>query len=140
MSDPSSVALDHAVPACPYRRLALFGVRRMAAGGLGDAHAAHAFFTGFGIGFRRPLTLLRAFMAEIARSSSVTLAVAPCCCARMTAAEHELIEALALATDDPGAAHVRLAALLQLPNCPGVAESACAVATSFADLGMPFAA
>ena len=82
--EPSTTLLPHAAPASPYRRLLLFAIRRMAAGGIADAHAAHALFTGFGIGYRRPLILLRALMAEVSRVSTTRLSVAPCCCVRMT--------------------------------------------------------
>src|SRR5881628_304358 len=83
-TEPSPELLPHAAPAHPYRRLLLFAVRRMAAGGIADAHAAYALFTGFGLGYRRPLILLRALMAEVSRVSAAQLKVAPCCCARMT--------------------------------------------------------
>lgn len=137
MLDDPKTLLPHAAPASPYARLLLYGIRRMAAGGIADAHAAHAFLTGFGLGFRRPLMLLRAFMAEAARVSSTTLAVAPCCCARMTAAERTLLDAIAGAPDDPARAHTTLSELLRVRTCLGLVTSAQAVAAGFADNGMP---
>ncbi|WP_174273668.1 DUF6628 family protein [Sphingomonas bacterium] len=134
-----SVRLIAQAPDCPYGRLALFGVRRMAAGGICDAHAAHVFFTGFGIGFRRPLLLMRAFMTEMARTSTRTIAVAPCCCPRITEAESAILTALGLAAEDPMAAHERFAGLLGAPDCASVTEGARAVAMGFADCGMPLA-
>lgn len=131
--------LPHAAPACPYARLLLFGIRRMAAGGLADAHAAHAFLAGFGLGFRRPLTLLRALMAEAARVSATRLVVAPCCCPRMTGDEAALLAAVAAARGDPAGAHRQLADVLRVRDCLGLVTSAQAVAGSFADLGMPLA-
>lgn len=77
-TDSSPVLLPHAAPASPYRRLLLFTIRRMAAGGIADAHAAHAIFTGFDLSYRRPLILLRALSAELSRVSALQLKVAPC--------------------------------------------------------------
>lgn len=131
--------LPYAAPANPYRRLLLYAVRRMAAAGINDAHAAHAIFTGFGLSYRRPLVLLRAFMAEVSRISTVTLKVAPCCCARMTEHEQQLIDAIAAAPDAPHIAHRQLSDLLHVRNCPGAASSAEAVGNAFTDLGMPLA-
>ena len=131
--------VSHAAPACPYARLLLFGIRRMAAGGLNDAHAAHALFSGFGLGFRRPLVLLRAMMAEVARVSARKLVVAPCCCPRMTADERGLLEAVTAATHDAAGAHRALGRLLAVRDCLGLVTSAQAVTASFADLGMPIA-
>ena len=137
--DQHTVMLPHNLPECPYSRLLLFGMRRMAAAGLNDAHATHAFLVGFGLSFRRPVVLLRAFMAEVARVASTKLTVAPCCCPRMTDAERDLIGAIAIAIDDPNTAHARLAALLHVRDCLGLVTSAQAVATGFADNGMPLA-
>lgn len=140
MSDPVEsppALLPHAAPGSPYGRLLLFGVRRMAAGGIADAHAAHAFFTGFGLGYRRPLVLLRALMAELSRIAARKIVVAPCCCPRMTAHEQALIRAVALAPERPARAHALLAELLGLRDCVGLVTSAQAVNGAFADLGMP---
>ena len=129
--------LPHAAPASPYRRLLLYAVRRMAAAGINDAHAAHAIFTGFGLTYRRPLVLLRAFMAEVSRISAITLRVAPCCCARMTDDEEQLLRAVVIAAEQPQIANRMLAELLHVRSCPGAASSAEAVGVAFADLGMP---
>jgi hypothetical protein len=136
ISAPSPL-LPRPAPASPYRRLLLFAVRRMAAGGINDAHAAHAVFTGFGLGYRRPLVLLRALMTEISRVSAVRLHVAPCCCPRMTDAEATLIDTVAASIAFPDAAHEQLSGLLHVRACLGALGSAQAVATAFADLGMP---
>jgi hypothetical protein len=137
MDERAAALLPHRLPESPYARLLLFGIRRMAGGGLNDAHATHAFLTGFGLSFRRPVILLRAFMAEAARVASIRLLVAPCCCPRMTNAEHNLIGAITIAIDDPQGAHDRLAALLHVRDCLGLVTSAQAVASGFADNGMP---
>jgi hypothetical protein len=136
-TEPSATLLPYAAPASPYRRLLLFAIRRMAAGGIADAHAAHALFTGFGVGYRRPLILLRALMAELSRVSAARLSVAHCCCARMTREEDILLKSMALAQAEPRAAHDQLRRLLHVRSCLGVLSSTQAVAGAFADLGMP---
>lgn len=134
---PAAELLPYPAPASPYARLLLYGVRRMAAGGIGDAHAAHAFFTGFGLGYRRPLVLVRALMAEVSRVSAIRLVVAPCCCPRMSEAEHVIVGAVTSAIADPQGTHDVLARLLHVRDCLGLVTSAQAVAVSFADQGMP---
>jgi len=134
---PSSALLPHAAPASPYRRLLLFAVRRMAIGGITDAHAAHAIFTGFGLAYRRPLVLLRALMAELSRVSAVKLMVAPCCCPRMTDNEAMLLNLIGEANVRPERAHDALTGLLHVRTCLGALSSAQAVAVAFTDLGMP---
>lgn len=136
-STPIAALLPAPAPTSPYARLLLYGVRRMAAGGIGDAFAAHAFLAGFGLGYRQPLLLVRAFMGELARVSAVRIPVAPCCCPRLTAAEQVLLEVVATAPGDPQRAHDRLAALLKVRHCLGLVTSAQAIATCFADRGMP---
>jgi hypothetical protein len=136
-SEPSPTLLPHAVPASPYRQLLLFAIRRMAAGGIADAHAAHAIFTGFGLGYRRPLVLLRALMAELSRVSTAKLTVAPCCCPRMTSDEAMLLDLIAEAPLCPEQVHDALSGLLHVRSCLGALTSAEAVASAFADLGMP---
>jgi hypothetical protein len=134
---PAAALLPHTTPVSPYSRLLLFGIRRMAAGGVGDAHAAHAFFSGFGLGYRRPLVLVRAMMAEVSRISAIRLVVAPCCCPRMSEAEHILLGAVGSAIADPQGTHDMLSGLLKVRDCLGLVTSAQAVAASFADQGMP---
>ena len=129
--------LPFAVPDSPYARLLLYAIRRMASGGLNDAFAAQALIGGFGVNFRRPLILLRAFMGESARVAGKKLMVAPCCCGRMTGDERALISSVALAQEHPEIAHDALSETLGVKSCLGLLTSAQAVAASFADLGMP---
>lgn len=128
------------LPDCYNSRILLFAIRRMAAHGLNDAHAAHALFGWFGLGFRRPLVLLRALMAEVSRVSSRRLAVAPCCCRRMTHAEATLIGAIRQALAAAAATHDSLRALTGTHHCLGALSSAQALAQAFADLGRPLEA
>ncbi|HEX8486224.1 DUF6628 family protein [Sphingomonas sp.] len=138
MTQVSPVALlPHALPADPAARIALFAIRRMGAHGLADARAAQAIFYAFRRNFRRPLVLLRALMADLAASAAGTIAIAPCCCARMTSAEAALLAILARVETQPDSAHVLLSDLLGTRRTDGVLASAAAVATAFADAGRP---
>ena len=132
--------LPHAVPPCPNARLALFAMRRMGARGLSDAPATHAMITGFGESFRRPLVLMRAFMADLASAAQCPIAIAPCCCGRMTPAESILLTVLARTETAPETAHFLLADLLGLRHADGVLASATAVTQAFADAGRPITA
>ncbi|WP_231639311.1 DUF6628 family protein [Sphingomonas profundi] len=127
--------LTHAAPDCPNQRLLLFAIRRIAADGLADAHATHAFFVAFGRSFRRPLVLLRALMAEVSRVSTAKILVAPCCCPRLTGAEAVLLSAIVNADRQPRDAHDRLRAMLGVRECLGALSSAQAVAQAFEDCG-----
>jgi hypothetical protein len=133
----AAMALPHALPGCTNARLALFAIRRMGAHGLHDARAAHTLFTAFGQGFRRPLILLRNLMAELAAAASGTIAIAPCCCARMTAAEGALLTVLARVETVPDLAHYLLADLLGVRRVDAALASAAIVAAAFADEGRP---
>jgi len=129
--------LPHVAPYCPFTKLLLFAMRRMAAGGIDDAFAANALIGGFGVNFRRPLVLLRALMAEVSRVSARKLLVAPCCCGRMTDDEARLIAIVAGANRTPTGAALMLGDLLGVRTGLGVLTSAQAVSAAFADLGMP---
>jgi len=129
--------LLHAMPACPNGRLALFAIRRIGAHGLADAHAAHAMLNGFGEGFRRPLVLMRAMMADFAATANGPISIAPCCCMRMTAAESAVLTVLARAETAPETARLLLADLLGIRRIDGVLASATALAAAFADAGRP---
>lgn len=132
--------LPHALPACPNARVALFAMRRMGGHGLCDARAAHALFTAFGEGFRRPLMLVRALMADMASAATSQIAIAPCCCGRMTHAEAALTAILARVEQAPETSRLLLTDLLGVRNADGVLASAAAVAMAFADEGRPISA
>lgn len=135
-SAPQSM-LARPVPACANARLLIYSIRRMAEGGLNDAFAANALLSLFGSRVRRPLLLLRALMAEMARASRNQIIVAPCCCRRMTAAEAELLTVITLSVDRPRFVHARLCTMLGVDHAFGALSSAQAVAQAFADLGRP---
>lgn len=125
------------VPVCGNARLLIYAMRRMAVGGLNDAFAANALFSLFGTRTRRPTLLLRAMMAEMARSAQRQIVIAPCCCRMMTHAEAELLLILTTAQDRPRFAHARICSLLESEHALGVLSSAQAVAQAFSDLGRP---
>lgn len=136
-SNASVQILPHRMPDGASDRLLLFALRRMASAGIDDAYAANAMLNFFGRGFRRPLVLLRATMAEVSRVSARALMIAPCCCPRSTADEHGLMSAIALSHTDPRAGHDRLAALLKIRHCYTAGETARALSDAFTDLGRP---
>ena len=124
-------------PGCGNTRLLLDAIRRMAQGGLNDAFAAHAMLSLFGVRNRRPTVLLRALMAEMARTSHRQIIVAPCCCGMMTAAEMELLLVISASQDRSRFAHARICSLLGVDHALGVLSSAQALAQAFEDLGRP---
>lgn len=133
----TTTALPHPLPACANARIALFAIRRMGAHGLADARAAHALFTAFGAAFRRPLMLMRALMADVAATATGTIAIAPCCCARMTPSEAALLTILARVETRSDLALLLMADLLGTRHVDGVLASGAAVAAAFADEGRP---
>ena len=136
MTAPATHALlPHAAPASPHLRLVLYAIRRMAAGGIGDAHAASAFLFAFSVQYRRPLVLVRTLMAEISRAAATRLAIAPCCCPRMTASEQALLQGIGTVLVRPEEAHGVLARALGVDSCIDVLRTSEAVASCFNDLG-----
>lgn len=131
------VSLPHMLPDDPNARLLIFAFRRMGAHGLNDAHAAQALMEGFGAGFRRPLMLLRAMMADFAGSAKCAIAIAPCCCRRMTHAERAILTIVARAETAPDSARLLLTDLIGLRQPDGVLASITVVAQAFADAGRP---
>ena len=130
-------ALPHALPQSNAARLLLLAIRRMGAHGLTDAVAANTFLSAFGSGFRRPLVLARAFMAELAATSTTTIPIAPCCCSRMTWAEEALLTAIAHAERRPETARLLLADVMAQRRADAILASAAALSAAFADAGFP---
>eukprot|EP01037_Dinobryon_pediforme_P021865 gene21865-22849_t len=139
---PSALAatLPNAMPHDPNARLLLFAFRRLGAHGLNDAHAAHVLLEAFGEGFRRPLLLLRTMMADLARTATCPIAIAPCCCTRMTGAEATMLTIVARAETAPGTARLLLGDLIGVRRPDGVLASVTALAQAFADAGRPVTA
>ncbi|QDZ07302.1 hypothetical protein FPZ24_07275 [Sphingomonas panacisoli] len=134
---PNPTTLPHPLPEATGDRLLLLAIRRMGAHGLADAHVAQTFVVAFGSGFRRPLVLARAFMAELAATATTTIAIAPCCCARMTWAEAALLTAIGHAERRPDAARLLLADVMAERRADAIVASAAALSAAFADLGLP---
>jgi len=97
-------------------RVLLVCIRRMAAQGIRDAQATWLAIDTFGIGFRRPLVLLRAFLTELAQASQRSIKIAPCCAMRMTDDEGLILASVHLARSDIRAAERALTALLHTRN------------------------
>ena len=130
-------ALPRPLPETNADRLLLLAIRRMGAHGLNDAIAANTFLSAFGNGFRRPLLLARAFMAELAATSTATIPIAPCCCARMTWAEGAILDAIGHAERRPETARLLLADLMAQRRADAIVASAAALSAAFADAGFP---
>lgn len=124
-------------PDDPAPRLLLFAFRQMGAHGIDDATAAHAFVTTFGKDFRRPLVLLRTLMLELSAAARRPLQIAPWCCGRMTGCEGAVLGVVAKTLTNTPAAELLLADLLGTRDVQGPLATATALATAFADLGMP---
>lgn len=135
--ETSPLDLPRPMPGGYGNRLFLFVMRRMASGGVNDAHAANAMLGAFGRSYRRPLILMRAMMLELARVSSRKILVAPCCCARMTADEGLLMQAAGIALRDPNGAYEQVSGLLGNDHALGALTCLQAVAQAHADLGRP---
>lgn len=131
--------LAHPLPVCANARILLFAIRRMGAHGLADANVAQVMVTAFGHGFRRPLVLMRTLMAELASTAAGTIAIAPCCCARMTPAEAALIAIVARVDGATDTARLLATDLLGVRRVEPVLMAAGAVANAFADAGRPVA-
>ena len=137
---PTPAALPHPLPEAQGDRLLLLAIRRMGAHGLADAHVAQTYLMAFGNAFRRPLILARAFMAELAATATTTIAIAPCCCGRMTDAEAALITAIGHAERRPDTARLLLADVMAERRADAIVASAAALSAAFADAGMPIGA
>ncbi|MGL5839803.1 MAG: DUF6628 family protein [Sphingorhabdus sp.] len=129
--------LPFAAPIGGANRLVLYAIRRMGAHGLHDAHAANALLGQFGMAYRRPLIMLRAFVAESARGAEKRIMISACCCVRMTLDEARLLEAICASLNDPQGADLLLRQTMGSNSSLGALSSAQAVAAAFSDLGWP---
>lgn len=133
----SHLDLARSIPGGYGNRLFLYVMRRMAVAGVNDAHAANALLGAFGKSYRRPLVLMRALMLELARASTRKILVAPCCCARMTADEGLVMQAVGDALRDPRGAFDQVGALIGNDDALGALTCLQAVAQAHRDLGRP---
>jgi hypothetical protein len=121
------------------QRIVLRCLRRMAAHGVRDAQGSLWMFEQFGIHYRRPLVLLRAFVIELAQVSQRRIQIAPCCAMRMTLDEGRIVEALAAASDSPATAQRHLRQLTEADNPASPLSLAIAFNDTLAALGKPLA-
>lgn len=125
--------LPYAAPMCGDTRIILYAFRRMATHGIQDAHAVSALMTAYGMRYRKPLLLLRALLIDIARNSSKTIVVAPCCDPRMTEHENALLKAI----NEPPVAEQHLSVLLDTGKTSIAAATTAALSESLAAMGRP---
>lgn len=142
MTETSEAARILPLPAPQTRteRLIVYTFRRIAAHGLNDAHAANAMMGSFGMSYKRPLILLRAYMAELARASQRQITIAPCCCPRMTHDEARLLSVLVVANSSPPSARHHLSVLTSDGDILPALSAAMALSDALADLGQPLIA
>ena len=127
----------HLVPTDRTARTLLRAIRRMAANGLTDAHAANAMLGAFGLQYRRPLMFLRVMMQEVSRVSQQKIAIAPCCCPRMTENEGAFLLAIDMARDHPDIARTTLARVTGSLDLLPAISIAQALGDALDDIGRP---
>ena len=135
---PLAALLPYAAPDARTPRTMLVILRRMAIGGLKDAHASSLMMGLCGIGYRRPLMFARILMQEVSRVATRSIAIAPCCCPRMTESEAALLGAVGGARTDPQAARALLARATGSLDCLAAVSVAQGLASALDDLGRPF--
>jgi len=129
--------VPHPQPECRVARTQLLAIRRMAAGGLDDADASNLFIGALGIGYRRPLMFLRLLMAEVSRVSEREIAIAPCCCPRMTEGEAAFLLAIECGRDHPHVARAALARMAGTLDMLPALSIAQALGDALDDIGRP---
>lgn len=129
--------IPHRAPTDPVARTLLVAIRRLAAGGLSDAHATNILIGDFGLAYRRPLMFLRVLVAEISRIAERQIHVAPCCCPRMTSGEAAFLTAILIARDNPDRARAALARMTASLDCLPALSVAQALGDALDDIGRP---
>jgi hypothetical protein len=130
--------LPQQAPDAHIPRMIRFAMRRMAIGGLSDAHATNAMLACFGMSYRRPLMFLRVLMEEVARIAQQPITVAPCCCPRVTDGEAALLVLIECSSSDPDAARAVLARVTGSLDTLAALSIAQALGDALADTGKPF--
>lgn len=138
-SKPDKLAeiLPHPAPSDPPSRMLLIAARRMAAQGLHDASAALMMVQAFGIHFRKPLVLLRAFLMETSAAATGEIRIAPCCLPRMTIQEGAMMAAIAHALTHPELAADHLATVTGQTASGGLFTTMQALSMALAECGRP---
>lgn len=135
--DSMTQILPHPAPSDQPTRMLLIAARRMAVHGLYDASAAMLMVQAFGIHFRKPLVLLRAFLMETSAAASGDIRIAPCCLPRMTMQEGSMMAAIANAIVQPDLAVSHLAHLTGQSSTGGLFVTVQALSMSLAECGRP---
>jgi hypothetical protein len=138
INEPNSMThmLPHPAPSDQTTRMLLIAARRMAVHGLYDASAALLMVQAFGIHFRKPLVLLRAFLMETSAAASGDIRIAPCCLPRMTLQEGSMMAAIAHARA-PGCGGEPSDASDRAGCAGGLVTTAQALSVSLSECGRP---
>ncbi len=129
--------IPHSAPTEKVARTLLVAIRRLAAGGLNDAHATNILIGDFGMAYRRPLMFLRVLMGEVSRIAERQIPIAPCCCPRMTEGEAAFLLVIDVARDRPEQARNALARMAGTLDCLAAVSVAQALADALDDIGYP---
>ena len=129
--------IPHHVPSETVARTILVAIRRLAIGGLDDAHATNILMGDFGMDYRRPLMFLRILLNEVSQISTHQIQIAPCCCARMTDGEALFLSIIDNARNHPDRARKALARLAGTLNCLAALSVAQALGDALDDIGHP---
>jgi hypothetical protein len=129
--------IPHAAPTARVARTILLAIRRLATGGLSDAHAASLFIGTFGMDYRRPLIFLRVLLGEISRVAQRPIKIAPCCCSRMTEGEAMFLFIVDQGRARPDEARRRIAKVTASLDCLPALSVAQALADALDDIGHP---
>jgi hypothetical protein len=136
-SDTLESLIPHRAPTERVARTILIAIRRLAAGGLSDAHATNILIGDFGLAYRRPLMFLRVLIGEVSRMAQLQIQIAPCCCPRMTEGEALFLVIINCARDQPGTARAALARMAGTLDCLPAISVAQALADALDDIGHP---
>jgi hypothetical protein len=129
--------IPHTAPAEKVARTILVAIRRLAAGGLNDAHATNMLISDFGMAYRRPLMFLRVLIGEVSRIAERQIPIAPCCCPRMTDGEATFLMIIDIARCYPERARAALAHMAGTLDCLAALSVAQALADALDDIGHP---
>ena len=129
--------IPHCVPTDQVARTMLIAIRRLAVGGVTDAHATNILMADFGMAYRRPLMFLRILISEVSRIATRQISIAPCCCPRMTEGEAAFLTIIETARDHPECARAALARLAGTLDCLPALSVAQALGDALDDIGHP---
>lgn len=129
--------IPHAAPTEKVARTLLVAIRRLAVGGLKDAHATNILIGDFGMAYRRPLMFLRVLLGEVSRIAQRQITIAPCCCPCMTEGEATFLFIIDRARQHPESARTAIARMTASLDCLPTLSVAQALADALEDIGHP---